>query len=94
MRNYELTIVLDGKVTAAKKKSEIEKVEKNVAELRGKAGKPRELGVKDLAYKIKKSTTGMYIVFPLELSGEGAKELAGKLRLDEELIRYLIVRKD
>ncbi len=100
MRNYELVIVLDGKATAAKKKSTTEKIEKLIKEVKGlsaqagKVGEIKDWGVKDLSYKIKKSTTGVYLILPLELEGEGAKSLSNKLRLEGDLIRYLIVRKD
>ncbi len=94
MRNYELVIVLDGKVTSAKKKSFIEKMEVLVKEIKGKTDKVKDWGVKDLAYKIDKSTSGAYLIFPLELNPDSVKVIAEKIRLDNEIIRYLLVRKD
>ena len=91
---YELTIVLDGATSAAKKKTTLEKVTKLVEVFGGKVGKPQDLGVKDLAYKISKSETGIYIFLPLELDAKGAKSLGDKIRLEEGLIRYLLIRKD
>lgn len=93
MRNYELVIVLDGKVSAGKKKTVVEKLEKLVKDVKGKVSKSKDLGVKDLAYKIKKSMSGLFIHFELELDGAGVKDLAEKLRLQEDLLRYLLVRK-
>jgi small subunit ribosomal protein S6 len=94
MRNYELVIVLDGKATAAKKKTVTEKIEKLVKELKGKVGKIKDWGTKDLAYKIKKSTTGAYLIFTLELETTKAFELSNKIRVDDEFIRYLLIKKD
>lgn len=94
MRSYELTIVLDGKITSAKKKSVTQKIEKVVEAAKGKVGKVKDWGVKDLAYKIKKSLTGAFLIFPLELQSESVKPLNEKLRLDEEIIRYLLVKKE
>lgn len=94
MRNYELVVVLDGKATAAKKKTITEKIEKLIKTAKGKADKIKDLGTKDLAFKINKSTTGAYLLFPVEVDGAGAKEISNKLRLEEELIRYLLIRKD
>lgn len=94
MRNYELVIVLDGKATAAKKKTVMEKLEKLVKSLQGKLGKAKDWGTKDLAYKLKKSVTGAFLIFPLELPGAGANEMTSKLRLQEDLIRYLLVKKE
>ena len=94
MRNYELTVVLDGKATPAKKKSVTELVEKVVTIGKGKVGKVEDWGTKDLAYKIGKSTTGVYLFFPLELETHSAKEVTAKLRASEEIIRYLLIVKD
>jgi len=94
MRNYELVIVIDGKTTAAKKKTTLEKIEKLVTSVKGKLGKVKEWGTKELAYKIGKSDTGAYLILPLELDGAGAKDISSKLRLETDLIRYLLIRKD
>jgi small subunit ribosomal protein S6 len=94
MRNYELTIILDGKATAARKKSVTQKIEKVVTDAKGKVGKVKDWGLRDLAYKIKKSLTGTFLIFPLELKSESVKALNEKLRLDEEIIRYLLVKKE
>lgn len=94
MRNYELVVVLDGKATSAKKKSFIEKVETLVKTAKGKLGKVNDWGTKDLAYKIKKSISGAYLIFPLELTSDSVKNVAEKMRVDIEVIRYLLIRKD
>src|SRR5882724_30739 len=91
MPNYELVVVLDGKATAAKKKTVTEKLDKLVTSVKGKLGTAKDWGVKDLAYVIGKSTTGAYLIFPVELDGVGAKEVGNKLRLENDLIRYLLV---
>ncbi|CAN5338074.1 hypothetical protein BH10PAT1_BH10PAT1_0790 [soil metagenome] len=93
MNKYELVIVLDGKATSAKKKTEVEKVQGWIKEVKGKA-ETKDWGTKDLAYKMGKSLTGAFTVFQLELNSSSIKEIAEKLRLDNDLIRYLLVRKD
>jgi len=47
VEKYELTIVLDSKATAAKKKKVTETIEKIVALLKGKLGKVEDWGVKE-----------------------------------------------
>ncbi len=93
MKNYELVIVLDGKATAAKKKAVIEKVEKLVKDVKGKVGKIKDWGVKELEYEINKSSSGVFLIFPLELTGSSVNDFSGKLKLEEDIIRYLVVRK-
>ncbi len=92
MNNYELVIVLDGKTTPAKKKSAVSHMEKLITTLGGKILNTEDWGVKELAYKIKKSTSGLFIIFTLELGQEVAKSLPAKLKLEEQIIRYLLVR--
>jgi small subunit ribosomal protein S6 len=92
MSKYELTLVLDGKATAAKKKSVVETIEKIVKALGGKVGRMEDWGVKDLAYKIDKSTTGVYLHFLLEMDGTAVKQLMLKLKTEEGIIRHLLIR--
>ncbi len=94
MNKYELTIVLDGKATSAKKKTIQSLVEKIVELGKGKIGKVEDWGVKDLAYKLGKSATGVYLHFPLELEAETVKNLSSKIKVEADILRYLLVRKD
>lgn len=92
MNNYELTIVLDGKTTSAKKKSVEGRMEKMIETFKGKIAKAEDWGTRDLAYKIKKSETGTYLFFEVQLEASQAKILGEKLRLEEDLIRHLLVK--
>jgi small subunit ribosomal protein S6 len=92
MNNYNLAIILPGAATAAKKKAITGKIEKMVKEGKGKIGKIDDWGEKPLAYPIKKNNSGTYLIFPLELESATAADINGKLRLDEEIIRYLLVK--
>ncbi len=94
MNKYELTLVLDGKSGAAKKKKMTETLEKTLKIFKGKISESKDWGVKDLAYKLGKSTTGLYLYFEIDLDPSGVKALNDKLRVDADLIRYLLIRKD
>jgi small subunit ribosomal protein S6 len=94
MNKYELTLVLDGKAGAAKKKKVSESLEKILKIFKGSIKSSKEWGVKSLAYKIGKSEIGLYLFYELELDGKGVKALNDKLRIDPDLIRYLLVRKE
>ena len=94
MENYELTVVIDGKSTAAKKKTAKASVEKLVKVNKGKIVKEDDWGAKDLAYMIGKSDSGIFLYYDLELDSEGVKNIPPKLKLEEDVIRYLLVRKE
>ena len=92
MQSYNLTVVLPGGVTAAKKKSAKESLEKLVSSFKGKIKKTEDLGEKKLAYVIKDSDAGYFFNFKIELEGSQTKGLLSKLQLDDNLLRYLLVR--
>lgn len=94
MDKYELTTVLPGKTTSAKKKSAREFVEKLVKTLKGKVAKIDDWGELPLSYKIKGNESGIFIHFWLELDRQAVSGIDNKLRLEEGIIRHLLVKKE
>ena len=94
MNSYELTMVVDGKGGVAKKKKVTETLEKTLKIFKGAIKDSKDWGVRELAYKIGKSETGLYLYFELELDGAGVKALNEKLRTDPEILRYLVIKKE
>lgn len=94
MNTYELTLVIDGKGGAAKKKSQSDKITKIISLFKGKILEEKDWGVREMAYKIGKSETGLYLYFELELDAAGVKALNEKLRTDPDILRYLVIRKE
>ncbi len=93
MNKYELTVVLDGKAGATKKKKVLEALEKVLKIFKGEIKESKEWGVKELAYKIGKSETGLFLFLELELDPKGVKALNDKLRTDPDIIRFLLINK-
>lgn len=94
MRNYELTIVLAGKTTPAKKKSRIVKIEKLIKAEKGKLVKKDDWGELNLSSPFLGNVTGMFLHFQLKLEPSTARELDAKLNLEEDILKYLLIRKD
>ncbi len=94
MNQYELTVVLDGKTGAAKRKKVAETLEKTLKIFKGAVKESKEWGMKEMAYKIGKSETGYYLFFELELDPKGVKALNDKLRTDADIMRYLLISKE
>ena len=91
MNNYELTLIMEGRSTSAKKKATLESVEKIVKILKGKMDKVEDWGVKEMFHEIKKNKEGSYLHIPLELPSESVKQLDLKLKTEESILRHLIV---
>lgn len=94
MKDYELTLVIDSQVSAEDRKKQITKIKKTIEALKGKVGKVDDWGGKKLAYPIKKKDLGYYFLLVIKLPEEAPAELDKKLRLEEKLLRYLLVKRE
>lgn len=94
MRKYELTVIINPDLEEKKIKELIDKIKGLVEKEKGKVVKLNEWGKKTLTYLIKKHQDGFYFLLELELEGRVAREIEKKVKLEEEIIRYLMVRKD
>src|SRR3989339_2080792 len=88
MKNYELTLILEGKVTSAKKKAVLESLEKIVKLFKGQMDKVEDWGVKEMFHEIKKNKEGAYLHIPLEFEPSSLKSLEVKLKAEENILRY------
>ncbi len=93
MRDYELLFVLDPDLDEEKKASLIETV-KSVIAAGGEAGEADIWGDRRLAYAINKKNTGYYVVLPFKADAELPKELDRRLRINENVMRHIIVCQD
>ena len=93
MRDYELLFVLDPSLDEEAKAGLIEKV-KEVINAGGEAGEADIWGDRKLAYNIGKKSTGYYVVLPFKADAELPKELDSRLRINENVMRHIIVCQD
>lgn len=91
MRKYRLVLILK----RALDKKAADKIVADIKKLAGevKNDKLTELGEKKFAYKIKKEQSGNYIVWEFEAE-KVPLELEAKLRLNDDVLRHLLVRLD
>ena len=93
MRDYELLFVLDPSLDEEAKAGLIDKV-KEVINAGGEAGEADVWGERKLAYNINKKSTGYYVVMPFKAEAELPKELDRRLRINENVMRHIIVCQD
>ena len=90
MGKYEIMYILSANLDDEARKNEIAKLQ-GILESNGlKVNDTKELGVKDLAYPIKKQTKGFYAVVLVEGEAEGLNEFTRLAKLDANVIRHLI----
>tara|TARA_Y100000741_G_C17918004_1_gene422264 strand:- start:174 stop:497 length:324 start_codon:yes stop_codon:yes gene_type:complete len=92
MSFYENTVIAKQDLA----KSEIEKIKEKYSSLiktsSGKVIKIEEWGLLNLATKIKKYNKGFYIHYKFEGNNETLNEINKKIKLDNSIIRHLIVK--
>lgn len=88
MRPYEIVYVLD---SALEREAVDEKLDSFHAVLGGEITVIDHWGVRQLAYPIRKSKTGYYVIVQVTASPHALPEFERLLKLDEETMRYLIV---
>jgi small subunit ribosomal protein S6 len=57
-------------------------------------GELEKLGKRRLAYEIDDVREGYYVVMHFKSGAEAAKELERRLRLNEHVLRHIVIRKD
>jgi len=89
---YELIVVTDGEASSNKVKAVEKDVNDLVKILGGQVNETDRWGKKELVYKLGKSATGNFTVYTIDLNSEGTRELTLKLNLNEDVLRYLLVK--
>jgi small subunit ribosomal protein S6 len=92
MNKYEVMVVLKPLLPDDIRRGTMEKVEKTVKTLKGKVVTSEVWGKRHLAYEIKGHTDGYYVLWGIELPGEGVVELDKEIKLNSEVLRHIILR--
>jgi len=93
MNKYESIIIIEPNVDEEEIEEIIQKV-KDIIEEKGTVTKVEKMGMKKLAYEIKKNKEGYYIVIYFEADPSIIAELERYYRITENIIKFLTVRKD
>lgn len=90
MRTYELVLVLKTSLTQDKVKKLIGEIEKWLKDI--KISKQDELGEKELAFKIKKETRGIFLDLKLEGKEVIPSDFEKRIREEADILRHLLIR--
>ena len=94
MRNYEMMFIVKTGAESEGAKKISESYKKLVTDNKGKVTELKDLGQKKLAYPIKKELNGFYYVIDFSASQEVVAELNRRFRIDETILRHMIIRLD
>ena len=93
MNKYELMFVIDPDLEESAKEAMIETV-KDIIAAEGEVSNTDVWGIRKLAYPIQKKKEGYYVVMQFDAAPTLPKELDRRLRISENCMRHVIIRKD
>ena len=94
MRNYEGVFIINPELSNDNSKGVVTQIQELVSKSGGRVDGIHEWGKKRLAYKIKKKQEGNYVIMNFQMDSKHAHKLDQSLRLNDHLLRFLLVNKD
>ncbi len=94
LRNYELVYVVRPDIADENLDPIVEKISQLITSRGGTISEVERWGKRKLAYPIKHFTEGNYVLTNFKLSPAASKEVESNLLISEEIIRFLIIKKD
>ena len=91
---YEMGVIVRADLEEEAFRAEMERVKGLIDRFGGKIEKVDDWGRRKLAYPIMKLTEGMYTFITYTAEGNTPKEVEGRLRLMENVLRFLTIRLD
>ncbi|MDR2268938.1 MAG: 30S ribosomal protein S6 [Rickettsiales bacterium] len=92
MAFYESVMVFRGDLTESQVRDKAAKFTEIIKELKGAVKSSEFWGLRNLAYVIRKNKRAHYVMLNIELDGAQVAEYERRLRIDEDVIRFLNVR--
>ena len=94
MNKYELALVVSAKIEDDARTATVEKAKEYITRAGGTVTEVEEWGKKKLAYEIQKMHEGFYYFIQFEADAQCPAELEKRVRIMDNVLRYLVVRKD
>ena len=93
-RIYEVVFIIDPDTPDEEIKRLTENLQTIVTDQGGTITKSEVMGRRQLAYQIGRKNEGVYVLFEIEGTGREIAELERRMRVSDQVIRYLTVRVD
>ena len=92
LKDYELIFILNPEMAEEAIESRINNINQFITTREGVITDTQKWGKKKLAYPIKHSLEGFYVLVKFQTKPAKAKELEANLRISEEVIRHLLIK--
>ncbi len=94
VREYELVMLINPEADAERLGAVVERVRRIASEHGGEIVSESSWGKRKLAYKIGPFAEANYHLADLQMEGAGTKALDTALKLSDDVLRHLLIRKD
>ncbi|MGH7197960.1 MAG: 30S ribosomal protein S6 [Candidatus Omnitrophota bacterium] len=94
MKNYEGVFIISPDLSPELTKGVMTQIQETISKNGGRIDGMQEWGKRRMAYKIKKRQEGYYVILNFQLEGPQTKKLDQFLRLNDQIIRHLLINKD
>lgn len=92
MTNYEIMFIVKPDLEEAAIKKEAENLKKVLTDKKSKINEEKAMGQRELAYEMNKYKNGYYFLYVVEANSEAISEFDRLARLNENILRHLIIR--
>jgi small subunit ribosomal protein S6 len=93
LRDYEVLYIVRADLEDDKVQEVVQRVNTLIERSGGAAVRTNLWGKRKLAYEVKHQTEGSYVLQDFQIAPERVPELEAALKISEEVLRHLIVRK-
>ena len=94
MHKYEIMFIVKTTIDEANQKASADALKSVITDMKGKIAEFKEIGAKELAYPVKKEISGFYYLINCEADAKTIAEFDRKARIDENILRHLIIKLD
>lgn len=94
MNKYELALVVNAKIDDEARTATVEKAKEYITRFGGTVTNVDEWGKKRLAYEVQKMREGFYYFIQFDADSTCPGELEQRVRIMDNVIRYLCIRQD
>ena len=94
MNKYELALVVNAKIEDEARVAAVDKVKSIIEQFGGTITNVDEWGKRKLAYEIQKMREGYYYFIHFEAEATAPAEIEARLRIMDNVIRFLCIRQD
>ena len=94
MSKYELALVVSAKIEDDERAAVVDKAKDYIEKLGGTIVNVDDWGKKRLAYDVQKMKEAFYYFIQLDAATTVPAELEGRVRIMDNVVRYLIVKRD